>query len=46
MKGFEAGANLYLVKPSSPEMMIENIRMITAMLKPGGEEESGALHDR
>jgi two-component system chemotaxis response regulator CheY len=28
MKGFEAGANLYMVKPSSPEMMIENIRMI------------------
>ena len=28
MKGFQAGANLYLVKPSSPEMMIENIRMI------------------
>ena len=28
MKGFEAGANLYLVKPSSPEMMVENIRMI------------------
>jgi len=27
-KGFDAGANLYLVKPSSPEMMIENIRMI------------------
>jgi two-component system chemotaxis response regulator CheY len=27
-KGFEAGANLYLVKPSSPEMMIENIRLI------------------
>jgi len=27
-KGFEAGANLYLVKPSSPEMMVENIRMI------------------
>jgi two-component system chemotaxis response regulator CheY len=27
-RGFEAGANLYLVKPSSPEMMIENIRMI------------------
>ena len=22
MKGFEAGANLYLVKPSSPEMMV------------------------
>ena len=28
MKGFEAGANLYLIKPSSPEMMIENIRMV------------------
>jgi two-component system chemotaxis response regulator CheY len=28
MRGFEAGANLYIVKPSSPEMMIENIRMI------------------
>jgi len=27
-KGFEAGANLYIVKPCSPEMMIENIRMI------------------
>ena len=27
MKGFEAGATLYLVKPSSPEMMVENIRM-------------------
>jgi two-component system chemotaxis response regulator CheY len=27
-KGFEAGANLYLAKPSSPETMIENIRMI------------------
>jgi two-component system, chemotaxis family, chemotaxis protein CheY len=28
MKGFEAGANLYIVKPCSPEMMVENIRMI------------------
>ena len=28
MKGYEAGANLYLVKPSSPEMMVENIRLI------------------
>ena len=28
MKGFEAGANLYIVKPSSPEMMVENVRMI------------------
>jgi two-component system chemotaxis response regulator CheY len=27
-KGFEAGASLYLVKPCSPEMMVENIRMI------------------
>jgi two-component system chemotaxis response regulator CheY len=30
MKGFEAGANLYLVKPSSPETMVENIRMLLA----------------
>jgi two-component system chemotaxis response regulator CheY len=28
MRGFEAGASLYIVKPSSPEMMVENIRMI------------------
>src|ERR1039457_4895154 len=28
MKGFEAGANLYIVKPSTPEMMVENIRMV------------------
>lgn len=27
-KGFEAGANLFIVKPCSPEMMVENIRMI------------------
>lgn len=27
-RGFEAGANLYIVKPCSPEMMVENIRMI------------------
>ena len=27
-KGFEAGANLYIVKPTSPELMLENIRMI------------------
>ena len=38
MKGFLAGANLYIVKPSSPEMMVENVRMVTAMLKPDGEE--------
>ena len=30
MKGFEAGASLYLVKPCSPEMMVENLRMILA----------------
>jgi two-component system chemotaxis response regulator CheY len=28
MKGFQAGANLYIVKPSSPEMMVENVRMV------------------
>jgi two-component system chemotaxis response regulator CheY len=27
-KGFEVGANLYLVKPCAPETMIENVRMI------------------
>jgi two-component system chemotaxis response regulator CheY len=27
-KGFDVGANLYIVKPSTPEMMIENIRMV------------------
>ena len=32
-KGFLAGANLYIVKPSSPEMMVENIRMVISMLK-------------
>jgi two-component system chemotaxis response regulator CheY len=30
LKGFEAGANLYLVKPCSPEMMAENLRMVLA----------------
>ncbi|MGJ5813658.1 response regulator [Paludibaculum fermentans] len=28
MKGFEAGANLYIVKPCDPKVMVENIRMI------------------
>ena len=28
VKGFEAGANLYLVKPCSPAAMIENIQLI------------------
>ncbi len=27
-KGFEAGADLYIVKPCSPETMVETIRMI------------------
>jgi two-component system chemotaxis response regulator CheY len=27
-RGFEAGANLYIVKPTTPETMIENIRLI------------------
>lgn len=30
MKGYEAGANLYIVKPSEPAMMIENIRLVLA----------------
>jgi two-component system, chemotaxis family, chemotaxis protein CheY len=29
-KGFEAGANLYIVKPTTPEMVIENIRLVLA----------------
>jgi two-component system chemotaxis response regulator CheY len=37
MKGFLAGANLYIVKPSSPEMMVENVRMVMNMLR--GDEE-------
>ena len=28
LKGFEAGANLYIVKPCSPEIMVENVRMV------------------
>lgn len=27
-KGYQAGANLYLVKPCSPAMMVENLRMV------------------
>ncbi len=27
-KGFEAGANLYLVKPCSPEVMLETLKMV------------------
>lgn len=27
-RGFEAGATLYQVKPCTPEMMVENIRMV------------------
>ncbi len=27
-RGFEAGANLYIAKPCSPEMLVENVRMI------------------
>jgi len=30
MKGFEAGANLYIVKPTTPESMLESIRLIMA----------------
>ena len=28
MRGFEAGANLYIVKPCEPSVMIENIRLM------------------
>jgi two-component system chemotaxis response regulator CheY len=28
MKGFDAGANLYITKPCTPEMLVENIRMM------------------
>lgn len=28
--GFEAGATLYLVKPCTPELMVDNIRLILA----------------
>jgi len=27
-KGFEAGANIYIVKPTEPEVLVENIRML------------------
>ena len=30
IKGFEAGANLYIVKPSEAAVMIENIRLVLA----------------
>lgn len=30
MKGFEAGANLYIVKPSEAAVMVENIRLVLA----------------
>lgn len=30
VRGFEAGANFYIVKPSSPEVMVESIRMALA----------------
>ena len=30
-KGFEAGANLYIVKPCLPETMVENIRMVLSV---------------
>jgi two-component system, chemotaxis family, chemotaxis protein CheY len=29
-KGFAAGANLYLVKPCTPELMVENVRLLLA----------------
>jgi len=30
VKGFEAGANLYLVKPCRPELVVENVRLLLA----------------
>jgi two-component system chemotaxis response regulator CheY len=27
-RGFEAGANVYIVKPTDPEVLLENIRML------------------
>ncbi len=27
-KGFDAGANIYIVKPTEPEVLVENIRML------------------
>lgn len=45
MKGFLAGANLYIVKPASPEMMVENVRLITATLKDDREEGKRAVLD-
>ncbi|NLU48852.1 MAG: response regulator [Syntrophomonadaceae bacterium] len=27
-RGFEAGANVYIVKPTEPEVLVENIRML------------------
>ena len=31
-KGFEAGANLYIVKPCAPEVMVENLKMVMAII--------------
>jgi two-component system chemotaxis response regulator CheY len=33
-KGFEAGANLYIVKPTTPKMVIENIRLVLGAGEP------------
>jgi len=30
MKGMEAGANVYLVKPAQPESLITNVKMLLA----------------
>ena len=46
MKGFLAGANLYIVKPSSPEMMVENVRMVIDMVRIDGEDQTNAVFDR
>lgn len=33
-RGFEAGANFYIVKPSEPLPLIENVRLILGMSSP------------
>lgn len=43
MKGFLAGANLYIAKPSSPETMVENVRLVIDMPRADGESQTNAV---
>jgi two-component system chemotaxis response regulator CheY len=36
IRGFQAGANLYIVKPCAPETMLEHVRMILSAAAPQG----------